>query len=759
MGLSRSATSFLGLVFLLAVFLIPIPLRAQEQEIPRPNAQGRPVKPEQLPINLTAERLEYFQDEEAYRADGSVVIKKGSWQLSADHVVYHIRTGKLSATGHILITDPERTIRAERIELDDINTRTGTIYQGKILLKKENYHIEGKLIERLSEDRYRLVEGSFTACDTEGDYCPAWRFRAKRLRVELDQYLVARGVVFYVQEVPVMYLPYLIYPVRQTRQTGFLIPHVGFNTREGFKYRQSFYWEIAENQDLTPTLDYRGDLGVGGSLEYRYVFSSQTRGQLEGNIFDDHTIHQDRINAHLTHSQDLTDELQLKAEGQFVNLVDTFRQLSVVTEERSLLSLESNLIIAQRWPNAYLYALARYTKDLTGDNSRTIHRLPEIGYRLREYQLADMPLFASLDLTADSFWCVQGSPCGVTIQPGVVDGINASRLDAYPRVTARINLWDAAVLTPQAGYREIYYSRGLSSSDSFHRGTYLFRVNLESPIQRAFSLSTGTGQKQLLHFIEPAVLYEYVHGFDSTDIPQLDQVDAFPQKNLVTYSLINRLVLKRAGQGGAPERFEIFYLKLTQSYGRERILNLPPQQLFSDLRGETILRANRSLSLHVDSFLDVYHHSFHRFTTVDADLRFDWHEILILSVGERYTRAGTRPQEGDLLEPFSLGAQQMQSVDLKFLSAGAVVNIASRISLAGKIFYDYDLGRLAEGRAALRYTGSCHCWGFTVSYIHFTGTGISNTESNKNEVNFFFTLTGISNTESKALRKLFEPLD
>jgi LPS-assembly protein len=748
MSPSRADASFLGLIFLLILFLLPTPLRAQEQETPRPPSGGRPVKPGQLPINITAERLEYFQDEEAYHADGSVVLKKGAWQLSADHLVYYNRTGKLIATGNVLVTDPEHAIRAEKIELD-VNTTQGTIHQGRILLKKENYHIEGRLLERLSEDRYRLEDGSFTTCDEEGDSCPAWRFRARRLRVQLDQYLVAQGVVFYIHEVPVMYLPYLIYPVKQTRQTGLLIPHVGYNTREGFKYRQSFFWAPAIDQDLTPTLDYRGDRGVGGSLEYRYAFSSRTRGDLNGSIFDDHVTHQDRIDGSITHSQDFTDGLQLKIQGQFLNSVDTFRQLSEITEERTLLSLESNLVIAQRWPNAYLYALARYTKDLTGDNSRTIHRLPEIGYRLREYRVADLPIFASLDLTADHLWCVQGSPC-----PGV-DGIKASRLDAYPRVTARINLWDAAVLTPQAGYREIYYSRGLASSDSFHRGTYLFRANLEAPLRRIFSISTDTGSRQLLHLVEPAVLYEYVHGFDQTDIPQLDQLDAFPQKNLVTYSLINRLVLLRSDlpagqtvQDAAPSRLEIFYLKLTQSYGRERILNLPPQQrLFSDLRAETILRPGRGLSLHADGFLDVYDH---RFTTVDADLKFNWKEILLLSVGERYTRAGTRPEKGDLLEPFSLGVQQPQVADLKFLTAAAVLNVGSRVSLAGKIYYDYDREQIAEGRAALRYTGSCRCWGFTVAYIHFT---------DKNEVNFFFTLKGVSNTESKAVQKLFEPLD
>ncbi|HXC62537.1 MAG TPA: hypothetical protein VNV63_07670, partial [Nitrospiria bacterium] len=65
------------LLLLLVLFLAPLPIYAQEQA-PRPAEKGRPVKPGQLPINLTAERLEYFQGEEAYHADGSVELKKGS---------------------------------------------------------------------------------------------------------------------------------------------------------------------------------------------------------------------------------------------------------------------------------------------------------------------------------------------------------------------------------------------------------------------------------------------------------------------------------------------------------------------------------------------------------------------------------------------------------------------------------------------------------------------------------------------------------
>jgi hypothetical protein len=85
----------------------------------------------------------------------------------------------------------------------------------------------------------------------------------------------------------------------------------------------------------------------------------------------------------------------------------------------------------------------------------------------------------------------------------------------------------------------------------------------------------------------------------------------------------------------------------------------------------------------------------HRFTTVDSELKFHWKRFC-LCPWENATRAGTTPQRGDLLEPFLLGAQQTQPEDLEF-SPRSALNLGSRVSLAGKIFYNYDRGQVAEG--------------------------------------------------------------
>jgi hypothetical protein len=59
--------------------------------------------------------------------------------------------------------------------------------------------------------------------------------------------------------------------------------------------------------------------------------------------------------------------------------------------------------------------------------------------RFRLYRLEDLPIFASLDVTGTISGAVE-QPLRCELQPGVVDGVNVFRLDAYPRLTARINL-------------------------------------------------------------------------------------------------------------------------------------------------------------------------------------------------------------------------------------------------------------------------------------------------------------------------------
>ena len=75
--------------------------------------------------------------------------------------------------------------------------------------------------------------GRFTSCAQPN---PRWEFKACSAEIEVDDKVVAKNAVFKIKSVPVFYLPYLYYPIREDqRSTGFLFPHFGHSSYQGLR--------------------------------------------------------------------------------------------------------------------------------------------------------------------------------------------------------------------------------------------------------------------------------------------------------------------------------------------------------------------------------------------------------------------------------------------------------------------------------------------------------------------------------------------
>ena len=68
--------------------------------------------------------------------------------------------------------------------------------------------------------------------------------------------------------------------LRRERQSGFLFPEFGTNSRYGLLTRTPYYWAINDSQDLTVAMDVHTQRGIGADIEYRYSLSQEARGQL-----------------------------------------------------------------------------------------------------------------------------------------------------------------------------------------------------------------------------------------------------------------------------------------------------------------------------------------------------------------------------------------------------------------------------------------------------------------------------------------------
>jgi lipopolysaccharide assembly outer membrane protein LptD (OstA) len=92
---------------------------------------------------------------------------------------------------------------------------------------------------------------------------------------------------FYVFDVPVLYVPYGIFPIKTERQTGFLFPQFGQSTKDGFRYLQPFYWAISKSTDSTVSFDLETRTRYGFLGELRTKIDRDSDFRIDGSYFNE----------------------------------------------------------------------------------------------------------------------------------------------------------------------------------------------------------------------------------------------------------------------------------------------------------------------------------------------------------------------------------------------------------------------------------------------------------------------------------------
>jgi len=234
-------------IFILLVICSPFALHAKMPEVKTTKEEG--------PVDIEADQLIYDKDTKLYQAHGNVEVIRGNLSLKADHAQLNMATKELVAWGNVLLREGEDVVECERLEVN-LDTRLGKIYQAKLFLKDQNFHITGQEAEKLGENRYLIRDGSLTTCDAKR---PPWKFTMKQLNVTLGGYGIAKGPVFYLKDIPVFYLPVGIFSLKKERQTGFLMPWLGYSSKYGPGIKNAFFWAIDKDMDATLYVYWLGD--------------------------------------------------------------------------------------------------------------------------------------------------------------------------------------------------------------------------------------------------------------------------------------------------------------------------------------------------------------------------------------------------------------------------------------------------------------------------------------------------------------------
>lgn len=213
--------------------------------------------------------------------DGNIqLIVKGN-HITAKKAVIHLKSKKLIAEGQVILKNQNYHMEGEKIEFS-YDSETGVIHKG--FVQSGNVYFEGELIKKTGEKDYFAYNANYTSCTT----CPpGWNFQGKEIEAEMGGYAYIKLPIFKIVNIPVMILPGIWVPLKSTRQSGFLAPSIDYSSDSGAGFAQSFFWAMSRSTDATITAKNYGRRGLKGLFEYRFIKDKESKGQVDAAYLKD----------------------------------------------------------------------------------------------------------------------------------------------------------------------------------------------------------------------------------------------------------------------------------------------------------------------------------------------------------------------------------------------------------------------------------------------------------------------------------------
>jgi hypothetical protein len=285
-------------------------------------------------------------------------------------------------------TQADDVMRGEVMTFN-FKSKRGRVLRGRTKFEDGFYH--GDSLKMMTPKIMNVADGRFTTCDRDTN--PHYMFWSKKMKILVNDKVIAKPIVLYAGHIPVLALPFGLFPVKKGRHSGFLIPRYGESSLEGRYLRGiGYYWAPSEHWDVKPTLDFFEKSGFlfGADLNYnvRYKLSGRVYGSWTRKNFSIDNQKERRWDLNISHRQQLSaggDQLMVSA--NLVSSSNFYRQLSPSREYRLQQQIRSD---------------ATLTKHLAGSWSVTANlnqtrslRTPEVSEILPRLSIrgGQMPIF------------------------------------------------------------------------------------------------------------------------------------------------------------------------------------------------------------------------------------------------------------------------------------------------------------------------------------------------------------------------------
>ncbi len=551
-----------------------------------------------------------YVNEDLLILKNNVEIKYQSIELYSDRLEFYRESLLLIAEGNVYFKQENDYISASKMELN-LSSNTGIIYDADGYIS-EAFYIKGDKIVKHTDREYEYEDTELSSCS---DDHRLWFFSSSSGIITREEYAKLKNVVLWFGRIPVFYLPYLVYPVKSERSTGFLIPAAGYSANRGFYIKNSFFWAISDYVDSTVTFDYYTKFGYKTSLEFRYVLGEGQAGTFIGmyskeyeNIFGDVT--DDPINKYsinYLHRHYINRNLNALLKIEYIN-IDNYYNLygwdtnySTKNQVNSFLSFSYNTDI----PRGNLLLLFDIRKDLREEKGAELSKLPELRYTaMRTKILGD--LYLGFDASLTNFRYRTGM---YNIEEQTFKYIyrndRAMRARSNADISYPIKISTFMTVTPTVSVHGSYYTRTLDiydennnyfNNDLIDRGEFVYNYNtsVASEGPKFYKVFVLENESKIMHIIYPVFEYHYRPYSDYRRIPSIDGYDILAPSNYYKYGITQKFLYKpkspekgkeneQKAKGGKSQTREIASISIYQNYDRFK-KELLPYSLFDPAR-------------------------------------------------------------------------------------------------------------------------------------------------------------------------------
>ena len=730
------------LLFLFVVFVIsPSSLVAATR-----NSDG--------PVNIDADVMDYDSASDVYHAQGSVVITYEGGVLTANEVEYDKKNSVATAYGDAFLKMGNDTLAGDKIVFN-VEKKTGIAYKGRAFYAQNHFYIKGDEIEKTGEMTYKIIQPVATTCD--GDK-PDWAIAGSEMKVTVEGYGLMKDARMVAKDVPVFYTPFLPFPAKTKRQSGFLLPYLAYSkNKDGLDIELPYFWAISPQLDATLYQRYLEKRGWKEGVEFRYYAGKNSYGTFYGDYLNDKKYPDDsnavaaegappnnssrnRWSYYLNHQTNFDSSSYLRTDLRKVSdnwyfrdfsshnyyrdnyartEANPFKKITFVGDE-SLASLESTARFYKGWSNYSLTALVSYTDNLaSASNDDTLQKYPEITFTGTKQPLFNSPLYFEFASVYDYYYRNEGQ--------------KGHFIDLYPTFSLPFNVSRYAKVIPKLSIRETFWSRdddgATGDNKTGVRSVYDFSLAVSSQISRVFDVNVQDWEK-IRHEIKPELTYAYTPDVSQDDLPNYAPAitptvtpvtpaatNAIMEQNAIAWGLTNTFTAKRKDGKGNYSYLEFLRVKLLQTFDikeAKRDRGNTSKRYWSDMITEVDFQPHQYLSFAARNKYNVYD----GWTVTNYDMTISDKRGDSATLSYRYTR------------------DSIEEIDAYFKAV-----ITDKINATYVTRVDRLNSRNIENTFGLNYHKQCWLLGFEVSRTESLGTN-SNMEKDTKFV-MKFALTGL----------------